>query len=206
MIGSGLFVLPGPASKELGPLVFIPYLLASILFIPALLCTCELATAMPRRVGFSITLTGPWGQGGHAWWHRLLVLDSSKDGLGVAWPCNVLHTYGPYMPVYQIKMIAIGACASSWSLTAPYRGRRQDPAVHGTWAPGTIRPLYYIRFVLLQTLQFDTERQCLGPAHIDTTGLVFVSFSGLTWITDMGGEVKNPSRNLPRGLILSWRV
>jgi len=37
-----------------------------------------------------------------------------------------------------------------------------------------------------------------------TAGLVFVSYAGLTKIAGIAEEVKNPGRNIPRGLFLSW--
>jgi amino acid transporter len=39
-----------------------------------------------------------------------------------------------------------------------------------------------------------------------TSGLVFISFGGLTKVVSIAEEVKRPSRNLPLGMILSWFV
>jgi amino acid transporter len=39
-----------------------------------------------------------------------------------------------------------------------------------------------------------------------TAGLVFISFGGLTKVASIAEEVKEPSRNLPLGMILAWFV
>ena len=51
MISSGFFLLPGLASQYTGPSVFISYLLAAILILPAMFSIAELATAIPRAGG-----------------------------------------------------------------------------------------------------------------------------------------------------------
>ena len=48
MISSGLFILPGIASAKTGPSLFLSYVVASFLALPALLSTAELSTAMPK--------------------------------------------------------------------------------------------------------------------------------------------------------------
>ena len=47
-LSAGLFLLPGLAAGQAGPAVVLSYLLAAIPLVPAMLCTVELATAMPK--------------------------------------------------------------------------------------------------------------------------------------------------------------
>lgn len=51
MISSGLFILPGIAYARTGSSVILSYLLAGILFIPAILSNAELITAMTKSGG-----------------------------------------------------------------------------------------------------------------------------------------------------------
>jgi amino acid transporter len=56
-------------------------------------------------------------------------------------------------------------------------------------------------------IQFDnyTPFAPMGLGSIfATAGLVFVSFAGTSKIAAIAGEVKNPGRNLPLGMFLSW--
>ena len=48
MISSGLFVLPGLVFKLSGPSIILAYLVAGLLYLPALFAQLELSTAMPR--------------------------------------------------------------------------------------------------------------------------------------------------------------
>ena len=50
-LSAGLFLLPGPAALQAGPAIPLCYLLAAVPLVPAMLCTVELATAMPKAGG-----------------------------------------------------------------------------------------------------------------------------------------------------------
>ena len=51
MISSGLFILPALVYAKTGPAVILVYVLAGILFLPAIFSKAELATAMPKAGG-----------------------------------------------------------------------------------------------------------------------------------------------------------
>ena len=61
MISSGIFILPGLAYKEAGPLVFVSYFLAGILALVGTLSIIELATAMPKAGGDYFFITRSLG-------------------------------------------------------------------------------------------------------------------------------------------------
>ena len=51
MFSSGFFLLPGLASHYTGPSVFVAYLVAGLLILPAMFSMAEIATALPRAGG-----------------------------------------------------------------------------------------------------------------------------------------------------------
>ena len=51
MFSSGLFLLPGIAAAATGNSVFLAYLCAGFLILPAMYCMAELSTAMPKAGG-----------------------------------------------------------------------------------------------------------------------------------------------------------
>lgn len=51
MISAGFFLLPGIAAQQAGPSVFLAYLLAGVLMLPAMFSMAELATATPKARG-----------------------------------------------------------------------------------------------------------------------------------------------------------
>ena len=63
MLGTGIFVLPGPAAEMMGNqdhLLWLAYLLAAILILPSVVSKSELATAMPQSGGTMFTLKELW--------------------------------------------------------------------------------------------------------------------------------------------------
>ncbi|MBD3379473.1 MAG: amino acid permease, partial [Candidatus Omnitrophica bacterium] len=61
MISSGIFILPGLAYAQAGPLVFISYFLAGMLALMGTLSIIELATAMPKAGGDYFFITRSLG-------------------------------------------------------------------------------------------------------------------------------------------------
>ncbi|MCP4455620.1 MAG: amino acid permease, partial [Planctomycetes bacterium] len=66
-------------------------------------------------------------------------------------------------------------------------------------------------FMILGTGTIDTVRykNFLGKGWatiLATAGLVFVSFGGLTKVASIAEEVKDPGKNLPKGMLLAWFV
>ena len=51
MFSSGLFLLPGIAASYTGDSVYLAYLFAGFLIVPAMYCMAELSTAMPKAGG-----------------------------------------------------------------------------------------------------------------------------------------------------------
>lgn len=51
MFPSGLFLLPGIAAAQTGNSVYLAYMVAGLMILPAMFCMAELSTAMPRSGG-----------------------------------------------------------------------------------------------------------------------------------------------------------
>lgn len=110
MISSGLFVLPALVFAEVGPGVFLCYLMASLLLLPALLSKAELMTAMPKAGGTYFFIDRSFGPGlgtvgGIAAWASL-AFKSAFALLGV----GALASFVWPMSLWQIKAVACGFC------------------------------------------------------------------------------------------------
>ena len=86
MISSGLFILPGIASAKVGPSLFLSYIIASILAIPALLSKAELATAMPKAGGDYFFIT------------RSMGLSVGTVGGAASWKATFNGSFAPVPP------------------------------------------------------------------------------------------------------------
>ncbi len=208
MISSGLFVLPGIAFSIAGPAVFLAYLLAAALVVPTLLSKAELATAMPKAGGDYFFVERSMGSafgavGGMAAWFSL----SLKSAFALVGMGSFAVLVSPDISPFQIKLIAVAFTLLFMTLNlsgAKHAGRLQSVLVVGL--------LGVITFYLFRGMpEIDVQRYVPFTPHgagaiFATAGLVFVSYGGLTKAASIAEEVRNPSRNVPLGMFLSFGV
>ena len=209
MFSSGFFLLPGLAAAQTGPSVFLAYLIAGVLILPAMFSVAELSTAMPRAGGayyFIDRSLGPlFGTvGGIGSWFAL-VFKSAFALIGM----------GAYVAIFidlPITLVAIvltlifgilnviGAKESSWLqnvLVTTLVGILLFYVVQGVFA------VFAIDFFETVREEFGSFFQFGPQGFFATIGFVFVSYAGLTKVASVSEEVKNPDRNIPLGMMLS---
>jgi len=213
MISSGLFVLPAIAFAKAGPAVVLSYLFASVLIVPSVLSQAELATAMPRAGGtyFYVERSlGPiWGLfGGLANWFSL-ALKSAFAVVGMAILIEVVlqMVFPAQLEPWHLKAVAVLCCLGFTILnivSVKHTSRFQVLlvvtllvilAIFVLFGSGTVEAIRYKGFL---------EKGWL--AVLATSGLVFISFGGLTKVASIAEEVKRPDKNLPLGMLLAWFV
>ncbi|MBN1354290.1 MAG: amino acid permease [Candidatus Omnitrophica bacterium] len=202
MISSGLFILPGIASAKTGPALFISYIIASILALPALLSKAELATAMPKAGGDYFFITRSMGPsigtiGGAASWFSLS-LKSAFALIGMSAYTAIIIRNIP------VKIIAVFLCVFFVALNIKgvrEAGIFQRVLVFGLF--GTLLFYVFYGFPSIDINRFVPFAPFGKKAVFATAGLVFISYGGLTKIASLAEEVKDPGRNIPLGMILS---
>ena len=208
MISSGLFILPGLAFAKTGPAVVFSYLIAGILVMPAMFTQAELSTAMPKAGGtyFFIerSMGAPVGTiGGFANWFAL----SFKSAFALLGIGIFVTLIKPSITELEVKVIASGAALFFMAvniLGVKEAGRFQIALVFSLIG---ILTIYIIHgFLAIQPQRyFPFATQGMGSVFA-TAGLVFISFGGLTKISSVGEEVKNPGRNIPLGMFLAFSI
>ena len=199
MIGSGIFILPALALEIAGPAVILAYLLAGLLVVPAALSKSEMATAMPEAGGTYIYIERGMGPllgtiAGVGTWFSL----SFKSALALVGgvPYLVLLFDLPLTPV-ALGLATILILVNV--LGAKQTGRLQVAivvvmlAALGWFAAGSaasVESANYAGFFA------DGVGGLLAA-----TGLVFVSYAGVTKIASVAEEVENPGRNIPLGIL-----
>lgn len=208
MISSGLFVLPGIAYAQAGPAMILAYLLAALLIVPSMLAKAELSTAMPKAGGTYFFIDRSLGPvlgifGGFANWFSL----SFKSAFALIGIGAFAVLVKPDITPIEIKLIAVTACVVFTILnllSVKMTGRVQVLLVITLI---TILVLYIGRgFIETQPARYTPFMPNGFWSVVSTAGLVFVSFGGLTKIASVAEEVKNPSRNIPLGMLLSFGV
>jgi len=208
MISSGLFVLPGLAFAKAGPSVIISYLLASILMIPAMLSSAELCTSMPKAGGNFFFIDRSMGPrmgtlGGLADWLSL----SFKTAFAILGIGIFVLLINPGITDLQIKLVAV-ACCLFFTLVnvigVKLTGKFQIAMV------ATLISLL-VFYIVAGSFYVQSSRYIPFTPYgfssvFATAGLVFISYAGLNKIVGVAEEVKNPGRNIPRALFLSWGI
>lgn len=208
MISSGLFVLPGIAFAQTGPSVILSYLIAGLLMIPAALCQCELATAMPQSGGsyfFIVRSMGPFAgtfTGLSDW-----VSVSLKGAFALVGIGTLAKIAFPEVDEWAIKMLAIIACTAFTAInlvSAKGMGRFQNMMVFGLLAILA----WYVALGMFQAtpVHFTPFLTHGWGSMFAVIGMVFVSYGGLTKVANVSGEVRNPGRNIPLGIFLAFLV
>ncbi|MFK7768217.1 MAG: amino acid permease [Mariniblastus sp.] len=202
MLGSGIFVLPGLAAGKTGSMVWLAYLFAGLGVLPAALSKSELATAMPTSGGTYVYLERTFGPfagtvSGLGLWFSLL-LKSAFALVGFGAYLSVLIDLPP-KPVALTLLFAITLIN-----------------VMGVSLIGTLQK-FIVGTVLVALLvlgfkglfSINPELFEGGFSHgslgfISAAAFVYISYAGVTKVAAIAEEVKNPGRNLPLGILLSW--
>ncbi len=208
MISSGLFILPAVVYSKGGPSIIIAYLLAAVLVVPAMLSKAELATAMPKSGGVYFFIHRSLGPlfgtfAGFASWFSLSLKSAfALLGIGV-----ILGAIFPAFSTGMVKIIAVGFTVFFTALnilSVKESGKFQVILVFSLIA---ILLLYIATGIERVDIHRYVPFMPMGWLGVFTvTGMIFVSFGGLTKIASIAEEVKNPGRNIPRGMFAAFAV
>ena len=204
MISSGIFILPGIAFSRTGPAVFVSYGFAGLLALMGIFNIIELSTAMPRAGGDYFFFTRSFGP-----------LIGTVSGL-LSWLALSLKSafavYGLAKVIYLVtglSLLPVGVIVTLLFLALNIFGVKAASRFEVSLVVSLIALMgVYIAFGIGRV---DIERYVpFAPegfnAVLSTTGFVFISFGGLIKVASVAEEVRNPSRDIPLGLISSTLV
>lgn len=208
MISSGLFVLPGLAYSVGGPSIILSYALAGVLMIPLLLSKSELASAMPKSGGSYFHIERSLGPlmgtiAGLANWLSI-ALKATFAIIGMA---AMIELFMPDATNFTYKIAAVGICVFFTALN-----------FFSVKSSGRFQNILVVFLIIILT------GYCLkGFTHIDVnryepfmskgyqgmfavTGMVFISFGGLSKVVSVAEEVKESTKNLIIGMFLAFAI
>lgn len=204
MIGSGIFVLPGLAAKIAGPAVVLAYFLAGLIIFPAALSKSEMATAMPESGGTYLYIDRAMGPmmgtiaGFGVWFSIIFKSAFALVGLGA-----YLHLFGD-IPEREIALILAVVIIIINVAGAKTTASFQSVLI-------AIVLILLVTFAVrgsgqVDATQFEPFLSKGFKGLLSATGLVFVSFIGVTKVASIAEEVRRPNRNVPAGILLSVTV
>lgn len=204
MLGSGIFVLPGIAAAKTGSSIWLAYLLAAVCILPAALSKSELATAMPSSGGTYVYIERTFGPvfgtvAGIGLWLSLL-LKSSFALVGFGAYLTVLVSinegFTKYVALFFLIVILFLNIFGVKKV-----GKVQIVVVTISLISLSLILLFGIPHVNTDLLEPVFLNGNLGL--MSTVAFVYISYAGVTKIAAIAGEIKNPSVNLPRAMMLS---
>lgn len=201
-IASGFFLLPGLAAAQVGSAMLLSYLIAAIPIFPALFSKVELSTAMPRAGGLYYFLDRSLGPllgtiGGLGAWVGF-IFKTSFALIGMGAYVNL------FLPQFPIVPLSCGFAVLFGIIN--FFGAKKSGFFQGIMVIGLLLLLsgfigHGIANINLQHFEgmFDKGFDSI----IATAGVVFVSYVGLTKIFGNTEEIKDPEKNIPRGVFLA---
>jgi amino acid transporter len=208
MFSSGLFLLPGIAASYTGNSVWLAYLLAGFLILPAMYCMAELSTAMPKAGGTYYFLDRSMGPlmgtiGGLGSWIAVVF----KSAFALVGMGAYLGLYLDLPFTYTAILLTIG-----FGLINIF-GAKETTLLQRILVTTLVVILIGFCFFglretgFVEAFRFDNGDEGFFKTGIvgfvSTIGLVFVSYAGLTKVASVAEEVQNPDRNIPLGMTLS---
>lgn len=209
MIGSGIFRVPSVAAAHLNGVLPIVAVWAGggLLALVGALCMAELATMYPRTGGVYVYLREIFGPGAAFvyGWTRLVVLAPASVG-AIALICAAYLR--PFVPVAGLteRRLAVGVILLVALLN--YRSVVWSALTENVLSALKLAGLLVLAAACL--LLGDGSRGALAPSApgaawtVGGAGLAMVtvmwSYSGWSSLTALAGEMKDPSRSLPRAL------
>jgi len=201
-LSAGFFLLPGLAALQVGPGIMFAYVIAAIPLIPATFSIVELTTAMPRAGGVYYYLDRSLGPvfgtiGGVGTWFALI--------LKVAF---ALIGMGSYLALFfpQIEIIPVAI------FFAVFLGILN---IAGSHSSGKFQVMLLIVLLIIlvgfigggfykfELNHFNGLKDLRSDSLLATAAMVYISYVGITNVASLSEEVKDPERNLPRGIFLA---
>ncbi|WP_123536805.1 amino acid permease [Halosimplex salinum] len=199
MIGSGIFILPALALDIAGPSVVLAYLLAGVFVLPAALSKSEMATAMPEAGGTYIYIERGMGPllgtiAGVGTWFAL----AFKGGLALVGGVPYL------LIVFDLPVKPVALALAAVLILINLVGAKQTGRLQVVIVVAMLAALSW--FVVgsapgVRQTNFEPFFTDGAGGLLAATGLVFVSYAGVTKVASIAEEIENPDRNIPLGIL-----
>ena len=211
-IGSGLFVLPSFAAEVMGPGIWLAFLLAGIVFLPGALSKSELASAMPSNGGAYVYLERSFGPiigtiSGLGLWASFLL----KSAFALIGFSAYMYAVTNYLDITTNATFVIMTALALITILNIF-GIKKVKAFQTPILALTTILILVICVIQLFDASFDYSRPIDGAFDVsrddpvlvaEAAALVFVAYAGIYKAGALGGEVKDPKKNLPAGMLLS---
>ena len=205
-IGAGIFVLPAIVAENLGPASFMAYIICGILVVLIMLCYAE--------VGSKVTTSG----GSYAYVEKafgplagFLINNLMWFGYSALSNAAVVNALADmlinWFPVFSLNYVRVIFFITVFAILMliNIRGVKNGSRFAVTATLLKLTPL--ILLVLFGLSKISTENLIIktwpGINSIGETALIlFFAFLGTETALNISGEIRNPQRNIPKGIFM----
>lgn len=205
IIGAGIFVLPGLIAKQLGPAAIIAYLICSVAVALVFLCFAEAGSRVSRSGGAYAYIEDAFGPfpgflASVLLWFGWGILSNAAVAIALAELLAFAFPIFDAILPRSLFLVALFGGLAAINIRGVQSGVRF--AVFSTYAK--LVPLIVLVVLGAFSIQWEhlaiVEMPSLSSLGAGTLLLVF-AFGGAEIALNAGGEIKNPSRTVPLGLL-----
>jgi APA family basic amino acid/polyamine antiporter len=209
MVGTGVFVSIGVAAGVIGPAVMLAIALAALVATCNALSSAQLAASMPVSGGtyeYGYAYLTPW-LGFSAGWMFLCAKTASAATAALGFSGYLLQLAGLQSLVVPIAVAAVAALTAIVAM-----GIRRSNFTNIIIVSVTLFALGFFVLASLPGLRSDNWLPFFQPsrddapewaAFLQAAALMFVAFTGYARIATLGEEMRDPTRNIPRAIIVT---
>lgn len=205
VVGASIFILPGQLAAEAGPGAAVSYLIAGGLAAVACVVGAVIGSAVPVSGSVNVTaarvLTPALGFLGVWVTVVAVVVGIALVGYGLA---DYLAYFVPAVDRRGAALVAVVGCAALNVASVRLAVRVQAAMTLGFLV---IMYLFGIGGVIHGNPAFTTPVFPAGAGPVFAGAvLAFFSYAGITVITEIGGEIRDPARTIPRALFAAFLI
>lgn len=205
VLGAGIFALPGRVAAALGPAAIVAYLVCSVVLSLVFLCFAEVGSRVSRSGGAYAYIEDAFGPfAGFVasilfWFGYSAMADAGITVVMVESIATVVPILGEAVP-RAIFIVALLGFLTAVNVIGVRAGVRLY--VFNTWAK--LAPLLLLLVAGLFVIDFDNLAFPEWPSASAigaTTIVLFFAFTGAECALSASGEIKNPAKTVPLGLL-----
>lgn len=205
IVGAGIFVLPGLIAKQLGPAAIIAYLICSVAVALVFLCFAEAGSRVSRSGGAYAYIEDAFGPfpgflASVLLWFGWGILSNAAVAIALAELLAFAFPVFDGILPRSLFLVGLFGALAAINIQGVQSGVRF--AVFSTYAK--LVPLIVLVVLGAFSMRWEhlaiVEMPSLSSLGAGTLLLVF-AFGGAEIALNAGGEIKNPSRTVPLGLL-----
>ena len=205
----GIFVTPTFAADIMGAGIWLAFIVAAAVVLPAAISKAELSSGMPSSGGSYVYLERTYGPmigtiSGLGLWASFLL----KSGFALIGFSAYFIAVTTYFAI-DMEMMVLSMSALVLITIVNILGVKKVKAIQTPVLFVTLAMLLITCAAAFFTDDFDGTGPLKAAFSTDlwtlaeTSAFVFVAYAGVTKVAAIGGEVKDPEKNLPAGMLLS---